>query len=106
MCENTSVVEQLNTSLRQLARADFKSLHQQRARGEETIWSLLKTYFWANIGFSYFMNSVSCTLQSNFQFLKFWGRVKQVDLGGNATNIQDKSMETVSFQSPVKHLVA
>ena len=42
MCEKTSVVEQLNMSLRELARADFKSLHQQRPRGEETIWSLLK----------------------------------------------------------------
>ena len=37
----TPVVEYLNLSLRQLARADLKSLHQQRARGNETIWSLL-----------------------------------------------------------------
>ena len=42
MCEKTPMVEQLNMSLRQLARADFKSLRQQRARGDETIWSLLK----------------------------------------------------------------
>ena len=32
----TSVVELLNLSLRHLARADFKSLHQQRAHGNET----------------------------------------------------------------------
>ena len=36
------VVEHFNLSLRQLARTDFKSLHQQRARGNETIWILLK----------------------------------------------------------------
>ena len=40
MCEKTPVVEQLSMSLRQLACADFKSLHQQRARGDETICSL------------------------------------------------------------------
>ena len=42
MCEKTPVVEHFNTSLRQLARVDFKSLHQQRARGDKTIWSLHK----------------------------------------------------------------
>ena len=49
MCEKTPVVEHLNMSLRQLARADFKSLHQQRARDNETIWSLLKCFTnWKN----------------------------------------------------------
>ena len=42
MCDKTPVVEHFNLRLRQLARADFKSLHQQRACGNETIWSLLK----------------------------------------------------------------
>ena len=42
MSEKTPAVEHLNMSLRPLARADFKSLHQQRATSDETIWSLLK----------------------------------------------------------------
>ena len=42
MCDKTPMVEHLNLSSRQLARANFKSLHQQHVHGIETMWSLLK----------------------------------------------------------------